>query len=200
MSYIKNKERQLKKQQRNKSGQRHKKRQSEVQKNMQNIQAFEKQMFASQKKPSISSRSYKRNNQSKSPNTQYANQQRENKIKGDAYEIYLIDHFKSQGYIVVEHGLLHGKKDRGIDIILRKDNENFFIQAKSWKNGGRQIDHTMIKAFIGDVAFYIEDNPAFGVANIKRYYITANDVLDSSAKNFIREHKDKVEHLIIPMP
>ena len=133
-------------------------------------------------------------------NKKYSELQIENKAKGDQYELYLIDHFKNLGYIVVEHGQIHGKKDRGIDIILRKGNENLFIQAKNWKLDGIKINHTMIKAFVGEVAFYIEDNPAFGMANIKRCYITTNDVLESSAKQFIKQHKEKITHLVMPMP
>jgi hypothetical protein len=192
---MKNKEKQLKKQ--TKYKQRRSPRNNVD--NREKIQQFEKQMFASQKSTKNDSRTFTKNTTPKRTK-KYTNYEKENKQKGDNYELFLVNHFRALGYIVVEHGLLHGQKDRGIDIILRKDNENLFIQAKNWKEDGRKIDHSMIKAFIGDVAFYIEDNPVFGLANIKRYYITSNDVLDGSAKNFIKEHNEKIEHFIIPMP
>lgn len=124
-----------------------------------------------------------------------------NKAKGEAYEKYLVSHFKKLGYTVAPHGLDNGNNDRGIDIILKKGSEVLFIQAKNWqKNTKYDIGHKDIKAFVGDVAFYLEDNPMFAMGSVKRYYITSHDILNASAKKFIAQHHKKIESIVMPMP
>lgn len=123
------------------------------------------------------------------------------KEKGEAYEKYLVTHFKKLGFIAAPHGLDNQKQDKGIDIILKKGSEILFIQAKNWEKSDQyRITHKDIKAFVGEVAFYLEDNPMFNLGSVKRYFITSNDILDPSAKKFIKQHQEKIESIIMPMP
>lgn len=122
---------------------------------------------------------------------------RENIKKGEAYEKYLAEHFRGIGYKVEEHGKIHGKKDKSIDLILKSNRDIVLVQAKNWKKDGMKITHKDIKAFVGETAFFIHDNPLYQECNIKRLFITSNDILDYSAKCFIEEHKEKIENPII---
>ena len=124
----------------------------------------------------------------------------EKKEKGDLYEIFLKEYFEEKGYIAHDNGIKNGRKDRGIDLILRADKTNLFIQAKHWKKeSGNTIKQDDLRKFIGDVALYLEDYPAFAMTTIKRYFITSEDILDFNAKKFLEQHKGKIEYIVIPM-
>ncbi|MBE0515152.1 restriction endonuclease [Sulfurimonas sp.] len=124
----------------------------------------------------------------------------EKKEKGDIYEIFLKEYFEEKGYIAHDNGIKNGRKDRGIDLILRANKINLFIQAKHWKKeSGNTIKQDDLRKFIGDVALYLEDYPAFAMTTIKRYFITSEDILDFNAKKFLEQHKEKIEYIVIPM-
>lgn len=120
--------------------------------------------------------------------------------KGKEYESFIAEHFKNLGYKVKEHGLIHGRADSGIDIIVMKDKEITLIQCKNWKENSRhKITHEKIKAFIGDTEEFLNKNKDKAINyTIKRLYVTSNDVLDKSAKYFLRD-SNLVEHIILPM-
>jgi len=128
--------------------------------------------------------------------TTYAERQK----KGEEYEKYIADFFKEQNYTISNHGIDNKKKDGGIDVIAKKDKTILFIQCKNWnaKNKNR-ITHVDIKKTRTEINDYIEKNPLYKNYKIKTYYITSEDILDKSAKLYIKEHKEKIEHLIIPM-
>ena len=54
----------------------------------------------------------------------------ENRQKGKDYETFITDYFRQRGYQTKEHGLIHGRKDKGIDVIIKKDKEITLIQCK----------------------------------------------------------------------
>ncbi|OHE00914.1 MAG: hypothetical protein A3K14_03885 [Sulfurimonas sp. RIFCSPLOWO2_12_FULL_36_74] len=122
--------------------------------------------------------------------------------KGKDYEVFVANHFEALGYKVKNHGLIHGKKDEGIDVIIMKDKEITFIQCKNWKENSKyEITHKDIKEFIGNTATFIEKEENRDKADgytIKRLYVTSNDVLDNSARHFLREN-NSVGHIVIPM-
>jgi len=81
-----------------------------------------------------------------------------------------------------------------------KNKEITLIQCKNWKkNSTYKIKHKELKEFLGNTTAFLENNKdkAKGY-NIKRLYITSNDVLDNSARHFLREN-NVVEHMVIPM-
>ncbi|MDD5400150.1 MAG: restriction endonuclease [Sulfurimonas sp.] len=125
-----------------------------------------------------------------------------NARKGKEYESFVAEHFKNLGYKVKEHGLIHGRKDSSIDVITMKDKEITFIQCKNWREDSKhKITHEKIKAFIGDTEEFLrkEENIDKAVGyTIKRLYVTSNDVLDNSARYFLKD-SSLVEHMIIPM-
>lgn len=119
--------------------------------------------------------------------------------KGREYELFVANHFRNLGFKIKEHGLIHGREDSGIDVIAMKDKEITLIQCKNWKEDSKyKITHEKIKAFIGDTEEFLNKNKdkAEGYA-IKRLYVTSNDVLDSSARYFLKD-SNLVEHMILP--
>lgn len=121
------------------------------------------------------------------------------KCKGNAYEEYVAEHFKAQGYTVAEHGKINGVADRSIDLILKKEREVTLVQCKNYKADTRyRIDHEKIKAFVGETAFYLQDNPMYESYALKRLYVVSNPVLEQSAIHFINSHPDKIAYLHLP--
>jgi len=124
----------------------------------------------------------------------------DNMRKGRDYEIFIIDYFRKRGYQTKGHGLLNGKKDKGIDIIIKKDKEITLIQCKNWKeNSSYKIKHSHLKEFLGNTTAFLENNKEKAEGYIiKRLYITSYDVLDNSARHFLKDNSI-VEHAIIQM-
>lgn len=122
------------------------------------------------------------------------------KCKGNAYEEYVAEHFKAQGYTVAEHGKINGVADRSIDLILKKENEITLVQCKNYKaDTTYKINHEKIKAFVGETAFYLQDNPMYEKYTLKLLYVVSNPVLEQSALRFINSHADKIAYLHLPL-
>jgi hypothetical protein len=120
--------------------------------------------------------------------------------KGVEYEVFVSECFEKWGYKVKNHGIIHGKNDKGIDLIVMKEKVITLIQCKNWKADGKhKIDHVEIKKFIGETTAFLDNNQDKAEGYIvKRVYVTSSDILDSSAKNFLKQN-NIVEHVIIPM-
>lgn len=125
---------------------------------------------------------------------------REKEHKGNQYEMYISKYFEKQGYKIKRNGLLYGKIDKGVDLIIMKNREITLVQCKNWKEKGKKIRHNDLKEFLGNTTTFLENNKdkAEGYT-IKRLYITSNDILDYSAKKFLEENKNTLEYQIIPI-
>jgi restriction system protein len=107
--------------------------------------------------------------------------------KGHDYERYVAEHYKSIGYEVSLNGIIHGKKDNGIDIICNKNNELILIQCKNWKENSKyKVTHLILKAFIGCCSEYIIKNQLFN-KKVAFHFVTSNNILDASAKKYLAE-------------
>lgn len=118
--------------------------------------------------------------------------------RGKEYELYIAEHFRKQGYKVKEHGLINNRADSGIDVIAMKNKEITLIQCKNWRENSKyKVDHNLLKAFIGNTTDFLEKNKekANGYI-IKRLFVTSSDVLDNSARYFLKE-SNLIEHQII---
>jgi len=120
--------------------------------------------------------------------------------KGKDYEKFVSNYFKEQGYKVKEHGLIHGRKDKGIDIIIMKNKEITLIQCKNWKaDSKKKINHAMIKEFLGNCATFIEKNKDKAKNyKIKKLYVTSNYILENNAKRYIEENSEIINYRIMP--
>ena len=123
----------------------------------------------------------------------------DNNKKGKDYEIFVENYFKNIGYKTKPFGRLNGRKDKGIDVIIMKDKVVTLIQCKNWKADGRKIKHKELKEFLGNTTAFL-DNRKKEAKNykIKRMFVTSNDILDDSAKYFLKD-TPIIEHRIIPM-
>jgi len=137
----------------------------------------------------------------KNSNFNYGEFKKELKAKGDEYEKYVSGYFRGQGYTIAEHGLDNGKKDYGIDLIVKREKEIIFIQCKNWKvSDEHKIDHRHIKEFIGNCTTYIEKNPMFQMCTIKRYFAISDEIMDYTAERFISQNPQSIQKLILKMP
>ena len=120
--------------------------------------------------------------------------------KGKDYELYITDYFNQLGYKTKPFGILNGRKDKGVDVIIKKDKEITLIQCKNWKADSKyKITHTHLKEFLGNTTAFLENNKEKAEGyTIKKMFITSNDILDNSARHFLNENSI-VEHKVIPM-
>ncbi len=119
--------------------------------------------------------------------------------KGVKYEKFVAQHFEKLGYIVKFNGIEKKKKDNSIDLIAIKKDEIILIQCKNWSEKNKyRVTHKDIKAFIGDTHFFVEENPQYKDYKIKRFFVISERILDKSAINYIKEHKNKIRYLLLP--
>lgn len=123
----------------------------------------------------------------------------ENERKGKAYEKYIANFFRKQGFYVWEHGLEKGRKDKSIDLMIKRENYFYFVQCKNWENW--KIDHKEIKATKTDVIEFLENKPEFKKLidgyKTKILYITSKECLNAAAKKYIEERKEEIEYQVI---
>ena len=142
----------------------------------------------------------KQNTKNKIFNKKQKMTNKEKEEKGKIYEIYIGNFYKKQNYTIANHGIDNKEKDAGIDIIAKKDKTILFIQCKNWNiKNKKRITHVDIKKTRTEINDYIEKNPLYENYKIKTLYITSEDILDKSAKYYIKEHNEKIEYKIIPI-
>ncbi len=112
--------------------------------------------------------------------------------KGQEYEEYIAKVFQARGYKVIENGKISGKKDGGIDLIVKNDREIIFIQCKNWnENGKYKITHTHIKEFRTNATDYYEKTPLFKSYDMKALFVLSGNFIDISAIKHIEEIQQK---------
>jgi Holliday junction resolvase len=132
------------------------------------------------------------------PKEEWKAQQKINAEKGQRYELHVANHFRNNGYEVIENGKIQGRRDGGIDILAKKDNLVLLIQCKHWSASTKfKITHAILKEFIGNATMYIQKNPVFKELEIKNIFITSENILDDSAKVFLKHNSNFVEHQIV---
>jgi len=123
----------------------------------------------------------------------------DNNKKGKDYEIFVENYFKNLGYKTKPFGRLNGRKDKGIDVIIMKNKVVTLIQCKNWKADGRKIKHKELKEFLGNTTAFLDNRKKEAKDyEIKRMFVTSNDILDDSAKYFLK-NTQLLEYKVIPM-
>ena len=89
------------------------------------------------------------------------------------FEQYVGEHFKDQGYFVVE---TPEGPDGGVDLVLRKDGEKTYVQCKHWKSS--KVGVEKVRALLGSMTSGGAHN---GIFVITGYYTQA-------AKQFGNQH------------
>lgn len=119
--------------------------------------------------------------------------------KGRDYEIFVEKYFEDQGYKTKPFGILNGRKDKGVDVIVMKNRVVTLIQCKNWKADGRKIKHKELKEFLGNTTAFLDNRQKEAEGyEIKRMFVTSNDILDNSARYFLKDN-EIVEHRVISM-
>lgn len=119
--------------------------------------------------------------------------------KGRDYEIFIEKYFENLGYKTKPFGILNGRKDKGVDVIIMKNRVVTLIQCKNWKADGRKIKHKELKEFVGNTTAFLDNRKKEAEGyEIKRLFLTSNDILDNSARYFLRDNAI-LEHKVIPM-
>ena len=122
------------------------------------------------------------------------------KEKGDRYEAFVAEHYRKLGYVVWEHGKEKGRLDQGIDLIVKKKEEIFFIQCKNWKENSRfKIDHKEVKASRTEARQFMKKNPLFKNYKIKFRYTLSTNCMHISALRYMDENKALFDYEIIHM-
>ncbi len=126
---------------------------------------------------------------------------RENIKKGRDYELFISKYFRDKGYQVKEHGLIEGRKDKGIDIIIKKDKTITLIQCKNWKSDSKyKIKHKDLKEFLGNGIAFIQMNKEKAKDyTIEYMFVSSNDILDGSAIHFLRDN-EILKYKVVPFP
>jgi len=111
----------------------------------------------------------------------------ENKTKGDEYEVKSGRFFEDKGYVVDYNGIINDRKDGGIDLICKKDNEiKLLIQCKNYSKE-ESINHEMIKVFHSNATKYMDSNE-LDRSKVELKYVVPNvNVFDSSALKVLRD-------------
>lgn len=123
---------------------------------------------------------------------------KEKKEKGEEYELFVANIYRTKKYYVIEHGKIRGKKDGGIDLIAIKEDEAILIQCKNWNiNSKYKITHKDIKTFRTEATDFLEKNDLFKNFNLTIKYIVSNNFLHSSAIKYIEENKKNIDYEII---
>lgn len=134
------------------------------------------------------------------PNSSYSyfpkqKDKKSNVQKGKEYEEQIGKYYEDIGYHVVYHGLIKGKRDKGIDLIATKEDETLLIQCKNWENS--KVKQKDLKEFLGNCSLYLERNH-IPTSHIKKLFITSNQNKDYGVMKFMQENHQSLEYKIIP--
>jgi len=123
--------------------------------------------------------------------------------KGEEYEEYVAKVYKQRGYKVYEYGKLMGIKDKGIDLIAKKEKKVILIQCKNWQENGKwKITHKEIKVFQTEARLFVENSPIFKQCKLEAKYVISGNFIHASAIKHIEEIKNngkKVDYEIIKL-
>ena len=117
---------------------------------------------------------------------QYAIKRKEAIKKGKLYEEQIANYYKNAGYLVDERGKRKGKKDNGIDLLVKKDDIYTLIQCKNYAPTSI-IPQKTLRAFYGDCIAFIEKNNLPSNTNFK-LIISNKESLSNNAKKYIEEY------------
>lgn len=120
-----------------------------------------------------------------------------NKQKGIEYEKKCGKFYEEQGYEAEYNGIINDKKDGGIDLICKKDNEvKILVQCKAFSEE-KVINHENIKVFHSNATKYMDLNK-LNRKNIElKYTVPDAKVFDSSALKVFRNKYYKCSYDVI---
>jgi len=109
--------------------------------------------------------------------------------KGKKYEEQIAEHFRVQGYLVDERGKRKGLNDKGIDILIKKDDIYTLIQCKNYSKN-TQLTQKQLRIFYGDCINFIENNNLNKETTKLKLIISNQESLTIQAKKYIKEYNN----------
>lgn len=117
--------------------------------------------------------------------------------KGSKYEEFIGKKYEKLNKEVIYNGLVHGKKDNGIDLIVNDENSITFVQCKNWvDNEYHKLNQKDLRAFIGDCFMYLLDNQINKNYNF-HFVVSDNSLLTKSAELYLKENR-KIKYKVVP--
>ncbi len=137
------------------------------------------------------------NFKNKTKKENYRKFMKENKLKGIEYEKRVGKYYEEKGYKVEYNGIIKDRKDDGIDLICKKDNEvKILIQCKNY-NKEESINHDMIKIFHSNATRYMDLNNLDRNEIKLKYIVPDVKVFEKSAINIFRDKYYKCRYEIV---
>lgn len=121
----------------------------------------------------------------------------DNKNKGTEYEKKSGKSYEDKGFVVDYNGIVNDKKDGGIDLICKKNDEvQILVQCKNYREE-KSINHEMIKVFHSNATKYMDLNN-LDRRKIELKYIVPNiNVFDNSALKVFGDKYYKCRYEVI---
>jgi Holliday junction resolvase-like predicted endonuclease len=124
------------------------------------------------------------------------NIQKENIQKGKAYEEFVAKYYREKNYQVIERGKEKQRKDGGIDLIVKKDNNCILIQCKNYAPTSK-INHSNIKEFNSNCLTYIQEHK-LNETQVSFLYVVPNyESFKNCAIKYFQARNNKCRYKII---
>lgn len=124
-----------------------------------------------------------------------AKEKENNYTKGIMYELKIHLLYEDNNYKVFPNGLIKKYKDKGIDLIAKKNNEIILIQCKNYKYPPKM---NLITKFMNDCENFIKENQELCKNKIiHKNFITSCKDKDYKVIKFLEENKNPINYLII---
>lgn len=118
--------------------------------------------------------------------------------KGKKYELQVVEYFEMNGYEVEHRGATKKKKDKGIDILAKRENIYYLIQCKNFAPTTK-IKHKLIKEFNSNCLDFINANQIkLTRENTKFIFAISNrESLEKCAVHYLKDVNNKCEFMEI---
>ncbi len=118
--------------------------------------------------------------------------------KGRRYELQVIEYFEMNGYSIEHRGATKKKKDKGIDILAKRENIYYLIQCKNYAPTTK-IKHNLIKEFNSNCLDFINSNKnKLNRENTKFVFAIAHrESLEKCAIHYLKDTNNKCEFMEI---
>ena len=123
------------------------------------------------------------------------------KNAGNAYELFIAEHYENQGYFIKLNGFENGKKDNSVDVIAIKDDEALLIQCKHWSVKYCRENQKYLKK--EDIVSFEEDskkilsNPFYDNKKIKKVFVISYNIANKETIDYCSQ-KEGIDLELIP--
>ncbi|MRJ02451.1 MAG: YraN family protein [Epsilonproteobacteria bacterium] len=117
------------------------------------------------------------------------------------YERFVGEYLERRGYIVKYSSIERGRRKGGIDLIGVKREELLLVRCERGRaNQKFGITRRDIERFLKETEEFLQKNPQYRGYRVKRILVTPRRIGDPSATAFLKEQRELVEYLYLPLP